>query len=251
LLSVVIPALNEELRLEGTIETVLKAAGAAQVDPFEIIIVNDGSTDKTADVIRRLESQHSFIRSIHFDENQGLGSGFRAAIKIAKYKKITTFPGDNCCRPEIMYKLFKNANSADLLLSFLVNTEERTPFRRLLSSIYSAIYILTFNLPIKYMNGSPIYSVEALRKLTLSSRRYGVFAEINVKLIRSGGTFAEVPDYVKPNQTKTSAIRMANLIECMFTFIRLVYEVRIAGRRTFAFNSSRVVIEFDAPPNFN
>lgn len=246
MISVVLPALNEEKNIEATVETVLFAAQNARVE-VEIIIVNDGSTDGTARVVQKLEAQYPFIRHIHFEQNQGLGAGFKAALKIAKYPKISTFPGDNCCRPEIMYKLFASAHRADFLLSFLVNTELRAVSRRILSTIYSHTYGVIFGLPFKYMNGSPIYSVEKLRSLELHSGRYGIFAEINVKLARLGGTFAEIPDYVKANQLKSSALKLRNLMECVWTFAQLVMEVHVFNRKKFGHIVSRVIIEEDVP----
>ncbi len=246
MITVVLPALNEEKNIEATVDTVIFASRQAKTT-IEIIIVNDGSTDNTSTVIEKLKSKHDFIKSIEFAENKGLGEGFKAAVAIAKYDKLSTFPGDNCCRPEIMYKLFTSADKADFLLTYLVNTENRPWSRRILSTIYSHIYGLIFDLPFKYMNGSPIYPTARIRNMKLFAKRYGIFAEINVKLARTGGTFAEIPDYVKANPSQSSALRFKNLKECLGTFTNLVFEVFIINRKKYAKICKRIIIENEIP----
>src|SRR5262249_4040449 len=95
MLSVMIPALNEEQYLEPTVLNVVDSARRCGIPQFEIIVVNDGSTDGTAEVIRRLEERYPFVRSIQHVRNQGIGQSFIDALAIAKYGRITFFSGDN------------------------------------------------------------------------------------------------------------------------------------------------------------
>ena len=67
LISIVIPCFNEGLNARETIESAL----AQRYQNIEVIAVNDGSSDNTAEVLDRLSSQHSRLRVIHLAENQG------------------------------------------------------------------------------------------------------------------------------------------------------------------------------------
>ncbi|MEI6150615.1 MAG: glycosyltransferase [bacterium] len=248
MITVVVSAFNEEKRLPATIRKIVDAAEAAKRSPLEILVINDGSTDGTRNVIAALEKEYPCLRGLHFSVNQGIGAGVLEAMRIAKYDRLCHFPGDNACSSHIMRNMFENAFAADFLVSYIVNSEERGFVRHVISSVYSLIYLATFRLPIRYVNGSPMYSVAQLRSLHLKAQRYSILAETSVKLLRKGVTFMEIADYVKPQQTKkTSALRPRNLSEVICTYFRLAFEVFVRYRKVFNRRPVRILpnIDFD------
>ncbi len=76
-ISIVIPAYNEAARLPATLCAVLEYIGAREWLPFEILIVNDGSTDDTAAVAREFQASHSNIRILENPGNRGKGYSVR------------------------------------------------------------------------------------------------------------------------------------------------------------------------------
>lgn len=78
-LSIVIPAYNEAQRLGSTLESVRRYARSKDV-PIEIIVVNDGSTDRTVDVVERFGG----VRLVHNDRNRGKGYSVRHGVLEAK-----------------------------------------------------------------------------------------------------------------------------------------------------------------------
>ena len=83
-LSVILPAYNEEEHIATTISTVLSTLSSWMQD-FEIIVVNDGSKDRTGEVVKNLAAHNQHIRLINHAENQGYGAalvtGFEAVTK--------------------------------------------------------------------------------------------------------------------------------------------------------------------------
>jgi glycosyltransferase involved in cell wall biosynthesis len=83
-LSVFFPCRNEQAAIEPLVQKAIAVLEAVAAD-YEIIIVNDGSTDRTGQIADRLAEQHSRIRVVHHPVNRGYGaalaSGFRAATK--------------------------------------------------------------------------------------------------------------------------------------------------------------------------
>jgi cellulose synthase/poly-beta-1,6-N-acetylglucosamine synthase-like glycosyltransferase len=83
-ISVFIPALNEEKNLEPTVARLIEAL-TVTVEDYEIIIVDDGSSDGTGAVADRLAAENSAIRALHNARNMGLGhcftQGYREASK--------------------------------------------------------------------------------------------------------------------------------------------------------------------------
>ncbi len=242
MISVVIPALNEEAHLRATVQTILNARSRTGIDQLEIIIVNDGSTDRTEEVIQNLKKECTFIRSIFHASNKGLAASFLDALKIAQYDKITIFPGDNYSTPYLVENLFSNLNRADFLISYTMNTELRSRRRNTLSTFFCLAYMLAFDIHVKYINGSPVYPTKILRSMPLSARGYSIFAEINVKLLRKGLTYFEVDGYMNAEGTKSSAIRLKNFLQVGYSFLILFYEIHFKFRKEYSYRSKRIPV---------
>lgn len=86
--SVVIPLYNKELSITNTIQSVLDQT----FQDFEIVVVNDGSTDRSADIVEQMKD--SRIRLIH-QENQGVSAARNTGIREAKYEWIAFLDGDD------------------------------------------------------------------------------------------------------------------------------------------------------------
>lgn len=90
-LSVLVPAYNEQDSLEGTVEAIRKSDYGNIV---EIIIINDGSTDKTLEIARKLEKKYSNV--VVFDKkNSGKADSMNQAIKIAKGELVAVVDADS------------------------------------------------------------------------------------------------------------------------------------------------------------
>lgn len=86
-ISVVIPAYNEEIRLESTLPPLWRALKRRFVI-FEIIVVDDGSTDKTAGTVTRFSERHPEVRLIRYEVNRGKGYAVRTGVMAAKYDYV-------------------------------------------------------------------------------------------------------------------------------------------------------------------
>jgi glycosyltransferase involved in cell wall biosynthesis len=225
-ISVMIPALNEEKHLKNTVNDIVEASAACNNLPLDIIIVNDGSTDKTAEVIRELEEKYSFIKPIHNEKNLGIGKSLKKAIKIAQYEKFIVITGDNDLSKELIIDLFKSRDKADLIISYYSNKNIRGFFRNSVSFLYCLVYQLAFGVKVKYINGSALYPTEKVRELKLISNRFSIIAELTVKLIRSGCSYHEVSGLMKNNASESNAISIRNTVEVFTTFIKLLIGVR-------------------------
>lgn len=240
MISIIIPALNEEQNLRATVENVIGSAQAVQVSPIEIIVVNDGSTDRTAEIIKELEEEYSFIRSIHHPLNQGMGASFLEGAYSAKYDKVTLFAADNVTTPYMIKNLLKNTNTADLVIAYFLNTESRTQFRHILSILFCNLYIFTFNLHLKYTHGPAVYPKKLLKNLKLNSRGYSMFVEMNIKLLKQGIEFCEVDGYIYPDAKRTGAVKLKTLIEVVSNYFLLVYEIYFKDKNLYNKKPKRV-----------
>lgn len=101
-LSIIIPCFNSEKTVRQTVESVFKQ----EINiPFEIVMVNDGSTDSTPAIIKELKSQHAQIVSLSHEENMGGGKSRNDAIKKSQGNLIFCLDSDDLLPPSMIMKL--------------------------------------------------------------------------------------------------------------------------------------------------
>jgi dolichyl-phosphate beta-glucosyltransferase len=82
-LSIIIPAYNEERRIKRTIHTIIQYLYLHKIHA-EIIVVNDGSKDNTAMILKQLSQEYQNLRCIHLSQNQGKGYAIREGVMASK-----------------------------------------------------------------------------------------------------------------------------------------------------------------------
>ena len=92
--TIVIPAFREEGNIEAAIDSAQRVARKAALD-YEIIVVDDGSPDKTGDFARLKAQTDPHIRVAVNAANEGFGYSFSRGVKMASKEFVTSFPGDN------------------------------------------------------------------------------------------------------------------------------------------------------------
>lgn len=229
-LSVMVPALNEQDNLEATVENIVRAAHQVTNLSVEIIIVDDGSTDRTPEVSDALADKHNFVRVIHHVENRGVGRSLKEVIQVVNGTKFLIIPGDNDMSYDLILSMFRNVHTADVVLCFFLNREVRGRARNTLSILYNLIYMSVFNVFVQYINGPCVYPTAAVRESNVVSSGFSVPAEITTKLLKKGLTFYEISGYMQTGLRGSTSLSFKNLREVIVTFVRIVYEMKWAKR---------------------
>ena len=89
-LSILMPVYNEEATVERAIEEVLDAPLPVS---RELVVIDDGSTDDTPEILRRVSAQPG-VRVITHDRNRGKGAALRTGLKVARGELSTVFDAD-------------------------------------------------------------------------------------------------------------------------------------------------------------
>ena len=179
---------------------------------FEIIIVNDGSSDKTGVIADQLTKKIEKIRVIHHKVNKGLGEVYRTGFANAKGEYITFFPADGQFPATIIKQFFLLMNNADMVLGYLPKRE--CPYlAQWLSFAEKAFYRLLFG-PIPKFQGIFMLKREALKGLELKAmgRAWTVVIELIIRASRNKYKIISVPTEIRPRMSgKSKVINFTNI----------------------------------------
>jgi len=233
MISIFVPALNEEKFIKKTILDINQAAKSAGNIPVDIIIINDGSTDGTEDVVDQLANEFLFIQARNYKDNRGCGVRLKEAIKLAKFERFIIVSGDNDLPQSTLEAIFKNRENADIVMVYFVNREYRTLLRNSISIIFNGIYMLAFNVFVMYLNGPALYHTAQLRKLNIFSKDNDIAAELNIKILRSGSSYCEIASYMKTGLEGSVPLSITRLFSVIKTFIFLFYDIKFKNREKY------------------
>jgi glycosyltransferase involved in cell wall biosynthesis len=205
--SIIVPAYEEEGTIGRVIEETMKVMDGMNV-PYEIIIVDDGSRDRT----RQIATEHK-ATVVSYGENQGKGYAVRRGIQQAQGKIIVTIDADGEHSPkEIPDLITPLFNGTDICAGsrFMGRARETT-------TMLNRIGNFLFNLSIMTLTGRRITDSqtgfraskkEVLEKLHLTSKGFEIESEITVKGLRNGFVFEEKPITVKRREYTVSKLRI-------------------------------------------
>jgi len=170
-LTVVVPAYNEAETLEGAVEEALEVLPALG-RRFEILVVDDGSTDGTGSLADRLSRNHPQVRVIHHPVNRGFSGAMRTGLGGARGEWVALGPADRQARWEDLARLFAVADSHDLIFSYRTGRED--PFyRRLMSGLWFAWLSLLFGVEVPQFSSLFLFRRLALERLRVRVRDRG------------------------------------------------------------------------------
>jgi NAD(P)-dependent dehydrogenase (short-subunit alcohol dehydrogenase family) len=229
-ISVFIPCLNEEKNLKPTVARLIEAL-TVTVEDYEIIIVNDGSSDGTGAVAENLAAENSTIGALHNSRNMGLGYCFAQAYREARKSFFVYIPGDNTWPYRSFVELFGNLGRADIITSYAINPDVRPFARRVVSRLYTNLLNLLFRRHLQYFNGLTIYPVDFLRRDPATTFGFGFQAEVLLKALNLGLSYIEVGLPIDERTAGGSkAVNLTNILSVLSTLVRVFSDLRIRGR---------------------
>ena len=243
MISFVIPALNESRSIEPTINTINLSVKENKITNFEIIIIDDGSTDDLEIKVKDLQLKFNNIVFAKNEKNMGMGYSIKKAINLIKYEKFMILPGGNDIDSNPIAASLKFYHTSDLVMQFPINLEDRTKSRNIVSRIYSLLYVIFFNINVNYINGASLYPTKQVKELKLSSNRHGIISEIITKLFRLDITYSEFPVFYKfPNKARYT-VTLKNLFDVFVSFVKLIFELKIKNKTTVRARRKNIIFK--------
>ncbi len=191
-ISVIIMAFNEANTLEGVtkeINSTLMGLG----NPYEIVIINDGSLDETGTIADRLSGEIKNIHVIHHEVNQGIGEVYRTGFSHAQGDLITFFPADGQFPAAIINQFTSLISGADMVLGYLQN-RQASLISKGLSKMEKILYTILFG-PLPKFQGILMFRRNLLKEFELKStgRGWAVLMELIIRVSRGGYRVISAP----------------------------------------------------------
>lgn len=188
-----VPCLNEEENISTTLDTIF---AAVKLFPYhcEIIAVDDGSEDRTLEILKKRSLDNSIIpiRIVQNEENMGLGFNYFAAALQAKGEYYMLVNGDNVEPLETLQAILAQKGKADMVIPYFGSNDQRSLTRRMISWLFTNIVnFMTFN-RIRYYNGPVLHRGENVRLHHAETAGYGYQAELLCKLLNEGKSYVHV-----------------------------------------------------------
>ena len=191
--SLVIPAYNEAENIGAVVKN-LAAALRTSGDIFEIVAVDNGSTDDTPAELQKLEQEIPELRITRVFPNQGYGNGILAGLQVAKGSILGWMHADNQVLPEDVVRVYRKLKDGDLDFCKAVRTNRDEHWVRVVQSgIYNEFFRLLFGGNLRDINGTPkLFRRELYEGLSLHSRDWFLDPEIVIKALHRGANIGEV-----------------------------------------------------------
>src|SRR5262245_59891069 len=175
-LSVIVTAMNEEGNLGPTIDSVLSAVATPFFD-YEIIIIDDGSTDRTGALADALADRNPRIRVHHQPRNLGLDSAYLKGIELATKDYMCWVSGNNMMPADALREIYGRIGEADLILGYPV-ADIRRKRRRWLSRAFVQLLNVVFGVRLHYFTGPCVFRSAAGKSLRVITNGSMVVPEI-------------------------------------------------------------------------
>jgi glycosyltransferase involved in cell wall biosynthesis len=227
--TIVVPAYNEQANLEGTVSAVaakLRELGKT----YEILIVDDASTDRTPQVAAELASRDPAIRVLRHERNLGPISGVRTGIAQATGEAIVFIPADLAMDLSDLHKYFDAAADADVVVGLRSDRRDYSGFRKLVSAVNIALIRLLFGMRIRQFNYIHLYKRRIFEEIAIESKGVFMTAEVLIKARDLGYRLVEVEIGYLPRKAGTASSGRPKVI-AKTAWEMLRFWVRWVGRR--------------------
>lgn len=174
-LSFFCPAYNEQANIERAVRDALTVLPRF-ADTLEVIVVDDGSTDRTGEIADRLAAEDVRVRVVHHWPNRGYGAALRSGLEAARYDHVLFTDGDLQFDLTDLERLLPRLGRADVVVGY--REKRADPPRRLFIA-------WVYNLLIRVLFAAPFRDVDCAFKLF----RRQVFAGVPLSRVRSDGAF--------------------------------------------------------------
>ncbi|MBQ18648.1 MAG: hypothetical protein CMJ65_16170 [Planctomycetaceae bacterium] len=218
-ISLVIAAYNESATLEGVFARCLLVLEELS-DDFEVVILDDASTDETAEIAAAIATAHpDIVRVITHSHNRGIAATFEELNQAATREWVFDIPGDGEYPPEALREIVPLLDTLDIVICNRI-FKRYTLYRRLVSWSYRWLPRILFGVELYDPGSTKCRRRTLIEEIPLTSR--GVFAEAErmIRAVRRGYRLGKVD--VRPERRLAGDPRGADFVNVVGAVIDLL-----------------------------
>lgn len=194
--SLVIPAHNEAENLPKLLEKSFSVLKKTK-EKFEIIVVNDNSTDNSDEVLKKLNEKIKRLRIVTRTKNPGAGYAIREGLSKVRGDIIITMDGDLSHDPAEIVNFLKFLKDYDMVCGsrYVKGGKAEMNYSRILvSGLFNFVFRKLLGIPVKdFTSGFRVFKAKIIDKIELKSKKFGIFIEISLKAHLAGFKLTEIP----------------------------------------------------------
>jgi glycosyltransferase involved in cell wall biosynthesis len=227
--SVLVPAKDEAENLPLFLRLCEEAFRAQKVR-YEVIVVDDGSTDDTANVLERLRTTYPFLRTLHHRSQRGIADALRTGYLAARSDVLVFYPADLQFKPEDIPRLVAPilAGESDMVTGFKQGSYEKA----FVSRVYNALSRALFHVPVQDLNNVKAYRREIMdaQPVRPDWHRYMI-----VLAAAQGYTVTEIPVPLYPRHAGRSKFGIGRIPVGVLDMLSVWFELKFATKPLLAF----------------
>ena len=235
-LSITIPIYNEEESIPSLLDRIAKTDMGCE---FELILINDGSKDKSDEVIRKNLSKYPFLRYLSLARNMGQSTALSCGFHNAKGDYVIMMDGDLQNLPEDIPMLLAEIEKGyDLVSGQRKKRQEVNPHRKLPSKIANFLIRRVTNCQVKDMGGMNILRGDIAREIDVKN---GYHRIIPALVHLRGGKVHEIPiRHDKRHAGVSKYTTLSRSIEVMFDIMLLWFRTASKARPIYTFGKASI-----------
>lgn len=217
MISIVIPMYNEAENVEDTLKKVNDVLSGLK-EKYEIITINDGSSDKTLEILHNSKKKYKNLTIISYAPNKGPGNAFREGFAKAKGDIIITMDADLSFSPDYIPEMLNKMQDADVVIGSQhmkgAKMENIPAWRVFVSKVAIGLDRFVLGVPLSSLSSFFVaYRKEALNSVNFISHGFDAQCEILVKLYKKGYQIVEIPCTLKWSEKRKNRLSFKKLLK--------------------------------------
>ena len=213
-LSAVLPAYNEEENIAQAVES-LRRVLLARARPFEVIVVDDGSSDRTGAIADELAGAHPTVRAIHHETNRGYGAALRSGFLAATQPLVFYTDSDNQFQVEEIDRLLARIDDADIVTGYRLRRQDNR-LRKVAAWGYRRFSHTVFGIWVRDVDCAfKLYRRTVFDKVIIQSDHYFVDTEVLAKAAFVGLLIDEVGVTHLPRRAGQTKVHLSDVLRTL------------------------------------
>lgn len=232
-ITIFVSCYNEEDFIDETLTTIIQAMEMVG-KTYEIIVIDDGSTDKSVQLVKDFIARHqssNIILRVNL-ENKGLAQNFIDAAFIGRGKYYRLICGDNAEPIDTIVNVISMMGQADMIIPYYVSAEGKSLYRRSVSRMYTHLINLISGNKLNYYNGLQVHLRHNVMRWHPNTRGFGFQAGLVCLLLEKGFSYKQVPCItIEKRGGGGNALTLKNLRSVMHTMVSILMRRLVLVKR--------------------